>query len=143
MSWITDLGSYLSLKGGTLVGTLGLADNLLTRPKIKDYSETVNVLGDTGGEAVSIDVEDGNVVTLEVSTGSTTITFTNPSASGTACSMTLIVTNGGSQTFTVTNAIYVGGNAPSLTVSGVDWLEFVTLDGGATWVGFAAGLDVK
>ena len=37
---------------------------------------------------------------------------------------------------------WAGGDAPSLTSSGVDVLTFTTLDAGTIWYGFAAGLDM-
>ena len=73
--------------------------------------------------------------------GNQTLTFTNPPASGSAGSFTLIVTNGGSATLTwPTSVDWAGGTAPTLTSSGVDVLTFLTVDGGSIWYGFAAGL---
>ena len=83
------------------------------------------------------------MVTATVSTGAQTFTFTNPSADGRACSFTLFLTNGGSQTVNWPGAVdWAGGSAPSLTSSGVDVLTFTTLDAGTIWYGFAAGLDM-
>lgn len=121
-----------------------LADNELTRPKLKDYGEAVNVLGDLGGGTQDIDLELGNVVTGTVDTSETTLTFSNPPASGTAGSFTFIVTNGGSQTVNWPASVdWAGGTAPTLTAAGVDILTFVTVDGGTTWYGFSAGLDMS
>ena len=121
-----------------------MADALLTRPEIKDYGESVNALGDLGGGSDAIDIELGNVVTATVSTAEQTFTFTNPSASGTACSFTLILTNGGSQTVNWPAAVdWAGGTAPTLTTAGVDVLTFTTVDAGTTWYGFATGLDMQ
>jgi hypothetical protein len=117
---------------------------LVTRPKVKDYGETVNAIGSIGGGTQDIDLESGNVVTGTVDTSETTFTFSNPSASGTACSFTLILTNGGSQTVNWPAAVkWAGGAEPELTASGVDVLTFVTVDAGTTWYGFAAGLDMS
>ena len=113
------------------------------RPEIKDYAETVNVLGDLGGGTDAIDITAGNVVTATVSTSTQTFTFTNPSATGKACSFTLILTNGGSQTVNWPGAVdWAGGSAPSLTSSGIDVLTFITVDAGTIWYGFAGGLDM-
>ncbi len=121
------------------------ADNKVDQPKFKDYSEEINALGDTGGGSDEIDIEAGNVVTATVSTGAQTFTFAEPSTSGTAaCSFTLILTNGGSQTVSWPGAVkWAGGDIPGLTVSGVDILVFTTIDAGTIWYGFAAGLDMK
>ena len=74
----------LPLAGGTLSGTLALADQLVTRPKLQGYGETVNAIGSIGGGTQDIDFESGNVVTGTVDTSTTTFTFSNPPASGTA-----------------------------------------------------------
>ena len=128
----------------TLGGYINFGDEQAIRPEIKDYAETVNALGDTGGGTDAIDISAGNVVSATVSTATTEFTFTNPSATGKSCSFTLILTNGGSQTVTwPTSVDWPGGTAPSLTASGLDVLVFTTVDAGTIWYGFAAGLDVK
>ena len=124
--------------------SINLADGLLSRPRIQDYGEVVNVLGDLGGGADTIDIENGNVVSATISTAPETFTFSNPSAAGNACSFTLILTNGGSQVVNWPVSVdWAAGNAPTLTAAGVDVLVFVTIDGGTTWLGFVAGLDMK
>jgi len=116
----------------------------LIQATIKDYGETVNILGDLGGGTDDIDLTAGNVVTATVSTSTETFTFSNPPASGIAGSFTLILTNGGSQTVNWPASVdWAGGTAPSLTASGVDVITFTTVDGGTIWYGFAAGLDMQ
>jgi len=108
-------------------GYINFQDEQAIRPEIKDYAETVNVLGDLGGGTDAIDITAGNVVTATVSTSTQTFTFTNPSATGKACSFTLILTNGGSQTVNWPSSVdWADGTAPSLI-----------------WYGFAAGTDMK
>jgi len=125
-------------------GYINFQDEQAIRPEIKDYAETVNVLGDLGGGTDAIDITAGNVVTATVSTSTQTFTFTNPSATGKACSFTLILTNGGSQTVNWPSSVdWADGTAPSLTSSGVDILTFTTVDAGTIWYGFAAGTDMK
>ena len=125
----------------TRSASLNLADNELIRPKIKDYGETINAIGSIGGGTQDISIPLGNVVSGTVDTSTTTFTFSNPSATGTSCSFTLILTNGGSQTVNWPASVdWAGGNAPTLTTSGRDVLTFFTLDGGTIWYGFAAGL---
>ena len=128
----------------TLGGDLTMADNQIITAKMKDYSETVNVIGGTGGGTQDIDLTLGNVITATVDTSANTFTFSNPSASGSACSFTLILTNGGSQTVNWPGGVdWAGGSAPTLTTAGVDILTFTTVDAGTIWYGFAAGLDMK
>ena len=128
----------------TLGGGIACADEVIGRPRFTDYAETVNALGDVAGGTDAIDITAGNVVTATVSTGTQTFTFTNPSATGKACSFTLILTNGGSQTVNWPASVdWAGGSAPSLTSSGIDILTFTTVDEGTIWYGFAAGTDMK
>ncbi len=139
-----DIGVLVaSIGANTFTGAQNLADQLLTRPVIKDYGETVNAIGSTGGGTQDIDLTLGNVVSATVDTSANTFTFSNPSASGTSCSFTLYLTNGGSQTVNWPASVdWAGGTAPTLTAAGVDILTFATLDGGTIWYGFAAGLDM-
>ncbi len=126
------------------VNRIDLDDKTLQKPVIKDYGETVNAIGGTGGGTQDIDLTLGNVVTATVDTSANTFTFSNPPASGTAGSFTLILTNGGSQTVNWPASVdWAGGTAPTLTTTGVDVLTFITTDGGTIWLGFTGGLDIK
>jgi len=119
-------------------------DNEVRRPKLRDYGETVSAHGNSGSGTEDFDLEDGNVHTVTITGGTVSVTFSNPPASGTAGSLTIVVTNGGSQTVNWPAAVdWAGGSAPTLTSSGVDVLTFFTTDGGTTWLGFAAGLDMS
>jgi len=134
-----------TLTGVTLAGAVVGADQLISAPIIKDYSETVHAGGDTGA-TVTLDETDGNVQswTLDAS-----CTFTMPSGSGLkpGTSMTLILTqDGSSRTGTFTNVKWAGGTAVTLSTGDddVDILTFTTFNGGANpvWYGFSAGLDM-
>jgi hypothetical protein len=117
-----------------------MADQELRRPVLLDYGEKVNAIGGTGGGTQDINLELGNVVTATVDTSANTFTFSNPSASGTACSFTLILTNGGSQTVNWPASVdWASGVAPTLTAAGRDVLSFLTVDGGTIWYGFVGG----
>lgn len=132
----------LTVAGGTMTGALNFADQLLHRPLLKDYAETVVALGALGGGTIDLDLEDGNYFTGTVDTSTTTFTFSNPPATGRAGTFTLKLTNGGSQTVNWPASVrWAGGTEPTLTSSGVDTLVFETLDAGTTWDGYAAGLD--
>jgi len=128
----------------TLGGPLDADDKIISKAVMKDTGETINVLGDLGGGTDDIDLEDGNVVTATVSTAEQTFTFSNPPASGTNGSFTLILTNGGSQTVNWPASVdWVDATAPTLTAAGVDVLVFTTIDAGTIYLGFTAGLDVS
>ena len=141
--WSATLTS-MTLAGATLSGAVDGGAQVISNPVVKDYGETVNVIGSTGGGTQDIDMTDGNGTTATVDTSANTFTFSNPPASGKCGSFTLILTNGGSQTVTgPTSVDWAGGTAPTLTTSGIDVLTFTTVDGGTIWYGFAAGLDMK
>jgi hypothetical protein len=109
---------------------------------IINYGLTVNALG-SGSGSRTIDLTLGNFVTATV-TGTTTWTFSNPIASPNACGIILELTDGGSATQNWPSGIkWPGGTAPTLTVSGVDVLVFISDDGGTIWRGVACMLDSK
>ena len=138
---LATTNNMLPKAGGTMSGETIFADQLVTRPVIKDYGETKNTIGGTGGGTQDIDLTLGNVISATVDTSTNTFTFSNPSASGTSCSFTLILTNGGSQTVNWPGSVdWAGATAPTLTTSGVDVLVFTTVDAGTIWYGFAGGL---
>ena len=119
------------------------ADNLLTRPKIKDYGETLVAKGSLGATP-AFDYSAGNVQSGTNSEAITSSTMTNWPASGTAGSMTLFLTNGGA--FSIvwpTSVDWPGGTAPTLTAAGVDILVFESLDGGTIVHGQLAAEDSK
>lgn len=93
--------------------------------------------------ASAIDVALGTLFTKTIS-GATTFTLSNVPATGTVCSFTLELTNGGSAIVTWWSGIkWTGGTAPTLTSAGVDILGFYTRDGGTTWRGMVASKDSK
>jgi len=143
---LSDIAA-LPLAGGTMTGETIFADQLATRPKMKDYSEAVNALGSKTA-AFNIDLEDGNVHSLTIGSGTFNIGLTNALASN-SNSITLIGTNLGAGTPSFVsgahdgggNAVkWPGGTAPTVTASGTDILTFTTFDGGTQWYGFAAGI---
>ena len=123
--------------GGTVTGLINMSDQILQRTVLKDYGETKVAMA-----AHAVDLELGNVFTYTLS-GGQTVTFTNPPASGTAGSFTMIVTNGGSATLTwPTSVDWAAATAPTLSSAGVDVLTFTSIDGGTIWYGIAAGIGM-
>ena len=135
----------ITANGGiTLGAAISGADQTVSRVNLKDYGEVTNAIGSVGGGTQDIDVALGNNVTATVDTGSTTFTFSNPTASDELCGFTLFLTNGGSQTVNWPATVdFPGGTAPTLTASGIDILVFVTTDGGTIWHGMVSSLDSK
>ena len=136
---VTVANAALPKAGGTMSGETVFADQLVTRPVLKDYGETKVAMA-----AHTVDLSLGNVHTYTLS-GAQTLVFSNPPATGTSGSFTLLVTNGGSATLTWPASVtkWAGGTAPTLTASGVDIIVFTTIDAGTNWYGFAAGLDMS
>jgi hypothetical protein len=144
-STTTTADAALPKAGGTLSGAIVGADQIISAPIIKDYSETVHAGGNTGA-TVTLDETDGNVQSWTLNAS---CTFTMPSGSGLkpGTSMTLILTqDGSSRTGTFTNVKWAGGTAVTLSTGDddVDILTFTTFNGGANpvWYGFSAGLDM-
>lgn len=120
-------------------------DKTLQKPVLKDYGETLT--SNNSGTSFTLDLTVGNVFKITL-TGNCTFTFSNPPASGTAGSFTLILFQDatGSRLATWPASVdWAGGTAPTLTTAAnaVDVLTFVTTDGGTRWYGFSAGLDMK
>ena len=108
------------------------------------YGATVNAIGSIGGGTQDIDLSLSTIHTGTVDTAETTFTFSNVSSLADGNAFVLILINGGSQTVNWPATVnWAGGSAPSLTASGVDWLQFITADGGANWHGTAISLDSK
>ena len=136
----TDTNGAINLSpNGT--GIVNFADAPVVRPKLKDFSETVNAIGTITDSPHSINFESGNVQSFTLG-GNATIVFSNPPATGIAGSMTLIITNGGAHTLTWdTDIQWPGGSAPALTASGVDIISFLTVDAGGDIYGFVGGIN--
>ncbi len=139
----TQITARLPLAGGTMSGETIFADQLVTRPTIKDYSETKTAL--SAAATVDIDLEDGNVFTLTADQN-TTFTFSNPSPTGKSCAFTLIWTQDSSDRTIAWPASvdWAGGSAPDVTSGSgkIDIYTFFTLDAGTIWYGFQAGAEM-
>ena len=124
----------LSIEGGTITGST------ITGSTIKDYGETaVIATGITG--ATTIDLTDGNVIQHTLS-GAPTYTFSNPPASGTAGSFTLIIIQPATAVSVTwpASVAWRDGAEPALDTNSATYiLTFLTVDGGTTWYGAEVG----
>jgi hypothetical protein len=139
---VAVFGTNPTLTGVTLAGEAACADNLVTRATLKDYAIEGSAVGSTGATR-TFDLSVANFFSATLDQACT-FTFSNPPASGDFGSFVLELTNGGAFAITYPASVdFVGGVAPTLTASGVDQLVFTTRDGGTTYFGFVAGLDIK
>lgn len=140
----SSLTSVGTLSGLTMsgAGTANLQDGVLQRPRIQDYGEVRSTPSISGG-GLTLNLENGNVFGVSLNANITTLTISNPSASGTACSFTLALTaDGTSRTITWPGSVkWAGGVQPTPTSTNgkVDIFTFVTWDAGTTWYAFIAG----
>lgn len=125
-----------------VTGTMNWADQILQRPVIKDYAESLTTNA-TSGATATLDLENGNVFDVTL-TANCTFTFSNPPATGKAGSFTLILRQDGTGSRTATWPAAVKwqeGLAPEISTaaSAIDVMTFFTRDAGTTWFGFLAG----
>ncbi len=145
----TQLDSKLtSFSLETYTGDVDIDGELI----VSSYNETFQAVT-SSSNATTINCEAGNVFSHTLSEN-TTFTFSNPPASGTAYGFSLkIVQDASASGYTVTWPVavvwpyadkYAATGAPQLTsiASAVDQFVFYTYDGGTTWQGFTAGLNL-
>ena len=107
-STTTTANAALPKAGGTMAGETIFADQLATKPLLKDYAESVSAIG-TKTTAFDIDFEDGNVQSVTLSgSGTFNIGIVNALASH-SNSITLIMTNPGAVTLTLLAGANGGG----------------------------------
>jgi cytoskeletal protein CcmA (bactofilin family) len=141
-------GKLTSFSLETYTGDVDIDGELI----VSSYNETFQAVS-SSSNATTINCETGNVFSHTLSEN-TTFTISNPPASGTAYGFSLkIVQDASASGYTVTwpSAIiwpsadqYAATGAPQLTstASAVDQFVFYTYDGGTTWQGFTAGLNL-
>jgi hypothetical protein len=137
-SSLTSVGSLAAL---TMAGTVSMADNVIGRPRFTDYAETYTTPAISGG-VLTLNIENGNVFRVSRNANISTLTISNPSGTGNACSFTLIFdANGTSYTVTYPAAVkWPGGTAPTITTtaSRSDMFVFYTNNAGTTWYAMTA-----
>ena len=135
-------GTNPTLAGATMSSELACADQIVSRPTLKDYAIEGSAVGNTGATR-TLDLNDANFFSATLDQACT-FTFSDPPASGDFGCFVLRLTNGGAFAITWPASVdWPGGTAPTLTSSGVDQLVFTTSDAGTTWYGFVAGLDLS
>lgn len=137
-SSLTSVGTLSAL---TMGGTVSMADNVIGRPRFTDYAETYTTPAISSG-TLTLNIENGNVFRVSLNAAITTVTISNPSATGNACSFTLILdANGTSYAVTWPAAVkWPNGSAPTITTtaSRSDMFVFYTNNAGTTWYAMTA-----
>jgi hypothetical protein len=124
---------------------INMQDQLLTRPELKDFSETSTTPAVDAG-TLSLDLETGNVFDVLLTADVTSLNLLNAPASGRAGAATLIVRQDatGGRTVAWPGSVKWPGGAPpaaSSAANAMDVYAFITRDGGVTWFGFLGGKD--
>lgn len=122
----------------TRSANINMADNVVQRPEIKDYAVTHNTVSSSAG-AVTFDMSTGNSFQITLSENVTSITISNPPASGKFGELRIRVIQGASA-YTVTgwpSVKWPGGTAPTITTtaSAIDQIILNTDNGGTTYLG--------
>jgi len=140
----TDIATLGTSEASKVVTADANGDVTLSQElKATSYNESY-VAVTSSGAATTVNCETGNTFSHTL-TENTTVTFSNPPATGTAYSMSVeIIQDAGASGFTVTwptSVDFPAATAPTLTAtaSAVDVFVFTTRDGGTTWYGFTAG----
>lgn len=114
----------------------------LMGPELKAYAETKNSVT-ISTNVLTLDLSTGNHFTCPLNANITTLTISNPPASGKAGALTIAFTaDGTARTITWPASVkWPSGVAPTPTSTNnkVDVFTLLTYDGGTTWYGFNAG----
>lgn len=129
-----------------IAGTTIIDDSrVIDTARLKAYSESVTTTSLAAGSH-NLDVSQTNIFDITI-TGNVTLTFTNPVASGSLQSVTVILRQDGvgGRLATFTNAKYTDGQAPQLSTGAnqIDVLTFFTVNAGTFWFGTFAMANVS
>jgi hypothetical protein len=118
-------------------GNVFFSNTIVDSPTMKGYKEFANTASITG--ATTLDLSTTNIYNITL-TGSATLTFSNPPASGTLYSLMIIAKQDGTGSRTITwpaSVKWPNASAPTLSTAAnaVDVLNFFTVDGGTTYYG--------
>lgn len=120
------------LKGASAVDDVPKYSQV-ARPTHGGYESVAVASGTTG--TVTLDCAAASVFTLSPTGNVTTLTLSNPPATGTACTITLIVTQDSTPRTiaTPTGGVFYGAATPAQVASKKCIFTYMTVDGGTTW----------
>ena len=115
-----------------------MADNKISRPVIDDYGIENNAVA-SASNVIVLDLATGNSFTTTLTENITTVTLSNPPATGTYGELIWkIIQDSSPRTITYPASVkWAGGVAPTVsTASGaIDIVVLKTWDAGTTWLG--------
>lgn len=123
----------------TRSAAINMADNIVQRPEIKDYSITEQVISSSSG-AITFDYSAAQAFNLTLSENITSVTLSNPPATAKYGEMIILITQGaGAYTMTgfPAGVKWARGSVyePSTGSGEIDSVVLFTIDGGTTWFG--------
>lgn len=131
--------------GALKPANVNMAGYTLLKPNIQTYTEVKQDV--TAASTTTIDFSLGNNVIMAQNTAITTFNFSNIPSGAFSFTLVRIKDNSGTSRAVAwfTGIRWDGGAAPALNqaANARSRYTFVTEDGGTTWDGFAAGLDLK
>ena len=142
----TAIGGYTTTQLGSLSTTQinSLVGRKIGGLEVYNWRETKNTASSSSG-SITYDLSTGNVFSTTLTEAVTSMTFSNPPSSGIGGSFTLILTQDSTARAVTwpTSVRWEGGIPPSIsTVSSVHIFQFITVDGGTSWYGFHAGINM-
>ena len=148
-SVLQEIGANYAQKSGTNTWTndqtfsnadILMADNVIERPELKDFSVTHNAVTQSPSGTLTLDLTTGNSFYHRLTANVTTFNLDNPPVSGKYGQATLFLQQdggGGAYTvdFTNENVIWSGGSPPTISTGNdaYDMVTFSTYDAGTTW----------
>ena len=123
----------------TVSNTLYMLGNTVNNPLFQSYKEYVNS-STVSTTSLTLDLSTANIFRLTMSSNVTSLTFSNPPASGTAFSFMLYCQQDatGSRTISWPASVkWPNGSTPTMTTTAnkIDIFNFFTLDGGTSYIG--------
>lgn len=121
-------------------GVLALADQEIRRALLVDYAVKHKVVS-SSSNVIELDLEDGNSFVTTLTENITTVTLSNPPATGIYGQLVWkIIQDGAGGAFTVTfpaSVLWPSGTAPTITVTNdaIDEITLRTIDAGTEWRG--------
>ena len=124
----------------TFTAALQISDQELRRALLLDYAISHNSVSSSSG-VLTLDLTTGNSFVTTLTENITTVTISNPPATGRYGQFVIkIIQDGGGGAFTVTwpaSVIWPGGTAPTISVANnaIDEVTLRTIDAGTEWRG--------